>query len=54
LIQSLLLSMMLSAFGATCPVDSMQAYFTGRTQTMSGRLMYEYRCPSGHTFLVRQ
>ena len=40
-----------------CPVHGNSgAYFTGKTQTVDGVLLYEYKCPSGggHTFWVAQ
>lgn len=47
----------LSAAAVECPVHGQSgAYFTGKTQTMDGHLMYEYKCPygGGHAFWVRQ
>ncbi len=52
----LFLTLAVSA-GVQCPVHGDSgAYFTGRTTTIDGHLMYEYKCPygGGHTFLVRQ
>ena len=36
-----------------CPVDYMMSVFTGKTETISGVLFYQYKCPSAHTFWVR-
>ena len=53
LLLGVLLLSLASAF-VKCPIDDSGAYFTGRTETISGHLMYEYKCPQGHLFLVRQ
>jgi len=40
----------------SCPVhDNSNPYFTGKSQTIDGHLMYEYKCVNGggHTFWVR-
>lgn len=36
-----------------CPIDDMMAYFTGKSETVSGHLMYQYKCAQGHIFWVR-
>jgi nitrite reductase/ring-hydroxylating ferredoxin subunit len=39
--------------GVQCPIHGNSgAYFTGRTKTVDGVLLYEYHCPSGggHSF----
>lgn len=33
----------------TCPIDRMSMYFTGKTTTEMGKLLYEHKCPNGHT-----
>lgn len=38
---------------AICPIDGATLIFTGNTETISGVLMKEMRCPSGHLFLER-
>lgn len=37
---------------ATCPIDGGSSYFTGNTRVdgPTGKLLYEHRCPRGHTF----
>ena len=37
-----------------CPIDNMSMWFTGRTTTEMGKLLYEYKCPNGHTTWVVQ
>lgn len=37
-----------------CPIDNLGMYFTGKTRSESGRLLYEYKCPRGHTTWVGQ
>jgi hypothetical protein len=39
-----------------CPIDNYSMYFTGQTQidTVSGKLLYEYKCPMGHVTWVVQ
>ena len=51
----LLLALALFALPSTvyCPVDNMMCYFTGKIQTISGVMFYQYKCPQAHTFLVR-
>lgn len=45
----------MSAADPTCPIDDSGAYFTGQTKTISGHLMWEYKCYlHGHLFLVRK
>jgi len=31
-----------------CPIDGGSTYFTGQTKVVSGKLLYQYRCPQGH------
>jgi hypothetical protein len=54
---SILLALVTAVLAANvdvkCPVDDMDSYFTGRTWVVSGRLMYQYRCPQQHEFWVR-
>lgn len=54
---SILLALVTAALIANvnvkCPVDDMGSYFTGHTSIISGRLMYQYRCPLQHEFWVR-
>lgn len=42
------------AYGATCPIDNLGMVFTGKARTEMGKLLYEYRCPSGHVTWVVQ
>lgn len=42
------------AFGASCPIDGMTMIFTGKTQSDSGKLLQEYKCPRGHVQWVVQ
>jgi hypothetical protein len=37
---------------ATCPIDGSSAHFTGTTKQdgTTGKLLYEHKCPRGHTF----
>lgn len=42
------------AWGMSCPIDSMGMYFTGNTRIEMGKLLYEYKCPSGHVTWVVQ
>ena len=37
-----------------CPIDGSGMYFTGKTKTVSGKLLYEYKCPQGHISWVVQ
>lgn len=37
-----------------CPIDSSSMYFTGKTRTEMGKLLYEYKCASGHVSWVVQ
>ena len=52
----LLIAFTTTVQGVSCPIHGNSgAYFTGRTQTVDGVLMYEYKCPQGggHTFWLR-
>lgn len=40
--------------GVECPLDNMSMYFTGKTRTEMGKMLYEYKCPSGHVTWVVQ
>jgi len=42
------------AASVNCPIDQMSMYFTGKTTTEMGKLLYEYKCPNGHTNWVVQ
>lgn len=37
-----------------CPIDNMSMYFTGKTTTEMGKLLYQYKCPNGHVTWVVQ
>ena len=55
-VTALVVSASVVAAAVACPVhDNSSPYFTGKTQTIDGRLMYEYKCVygGGHTFWVR-
>jgi hypothetical protein len=32
----------------TCPIDNFDMYFTGKSKTEMGKLLYQYKCASGH------
>jgi hypothetical protein len=37
-----------------CPIhDGSSGYFTGKTETVDGHLLYQYHCPRGHDFWSR-
>ncbi len=40
------------AASVNCPIDKMSMYFTGTTTTEMGKLLYQYKCPNGHTTWV--
>jgi hypothetical protein len=42
------------ASSVSCPIDDMSMYFTGKTRTVDGKLLYQYKCPRGHTTWVVQ
>jgi hypothetical protein len=42
------------AFGVVCPIDGMAMIYTGKTQSDSGRILQEYKCPRGHVQWVIQ
>ncbi len=45
----------MAAADVRCPIDDSAAYFTGKTQTISGHQMWEYKCLlNNHLFLVRK
>jgi len=50
----LLLSVLVFAQTATCPIDNSSAYFTGKTRTAeNGKQMWLYKCNMyGHEFWV--
>ena len=37
-----------------CPIDNSTMYFTGKTTTEMGKMLWEYKCPSGHKSWVVQ
>ena len=37
-----------------CPVDGLMCVFTGKSESVSGVLMKQYRCPQGHISWSRQ
>ena len=37
-----------------CQYDGFTMYFTGKTKTEWGKLLKEYKCPSGHTVWVTE
>lgn len=37
-----------------CPIDNFSMTFTGRTKVEMGKMLYEYRCASGHVTWVVQ
>lgn len=47
-----LLLVSVAAYAASCPIDGSSAYFTGNTKVdgPTGKLLYEHKCPRGHTF----
>jgi len=44
----------LEPMSGACPIDGGGMYFTGQTKTVSGKLLYQYKCPQGHTTWVVQ
>jgi hypothetical protein len=42
------------ATGVSCPIDEQNMYFTGKTKTEMGKMLYEYKCSSGHIAWVVQ
>lgn len=42
------------ALGVSCPIDGMSMIFTGKTQSDSGKILQEYKCPRGHVQWVIQ
>ena len=50
------LGMAAAAYAAlvTCPIDNMNMIFTGQTTTEMGKMLFQYRCPVGHTAWVVQ
>lgn len=50
----LLLVVAAYAFGVSCPLDGMSMTFTGKTQSDSGKILQEYKCPRGHVQWVIQ
>jgi hypothetical protein len=55
LIAALLLASGLAvASSVTCPIDNMGMHFTGNTRVEMGKMLYEYKCPSGHRTWVVQ
>ena len=42
------------AADVTCPIDDFAMYFTGKTKVVSGKMLLQYRCPSGHITWVVQ
>jgi hypothetical protein len=37
-----------------CPIENFSMYFTGKTRTEMGKLLYEYKCPNGHVTWIVQ
>jgi hypothetical protein len=33
-----------------CSIDNFNLYFTGKTRTEMGKLLYEHKCATGHTY----
>ena len=54
LISSAFIALAAIAYAATvtCPIDKGGMYFTGKTTTEMGKLLYQYKCPNGHTTWV--
>lgn len=55
---SLVFLLTLTCFGlcplnVKCPIDDSGAYFTGKTQVISGHLVGTFHCVRGHDILVR-
>ena len=42
------------ALGVSCPIDGMSMIVTGKTQSDSGKILQEYKCPRGHVQWVIQ
>lgn len=38
----------------SCPIDNSGMYWTGQTRAEMGKLLYEYKCPSGHVSWIVQ
>jgi hypothetical protein len=43
-----------SAQNYSCQLDGSAMYFTGQTRIDFGHLLYEYKCPMGHTAWIAQ
>lgn len=37
-----------------CQLDNTAMYFTGKSRTEYGKLLYQYKCPNGHIAWVVQ
>lgn len=42
------------AASVTCPIDNMSMIFTGKTRVEMGKMLYEYKCPTGHVTWIVQ
>lgn len=42
------------AQSVNCPIDNYIMYFTGQTRTEMGKMLFQYKCPQGHTTWVVQ
>jgi len=54
LVLGLVLAAIAFAASVTCPIDKFSMHFTGETQVVSGKLLYKYKCGSGHVTWVVQ
>lgn len=48
----LIIALAVLLLAVTCPIDGGSSYFTGTTKTVSGKLLKQYKCASGHVFWV--
>lgn len=50
---ALILAVSVIAHSLACPIDKSSAYFTGSTKidSVTGKLLKEYKCARGHTFM---
>ena len=42
------------AASVKCPIDKYDMYFTGKTRTEMGKMLYQYKCPNGHIYWIVQ
>ena len=40
--------------GYKCQIDKFDLWFTGKSKTVSGKLLFEYKCASNHYYWIVQ